>query len=138
MLSRGPLALGLSLLVLFLPAAFALATAQAAADNLDTVTQISVLPARLGGVAAGVIVGTPLAVVRESYKSYLDLTGAGAEQIHAKDCAPVCLLISAITLPAGVVLGSFRGGFYGVKNGVVRGFQTPFNSRSFSLGELDE
>ena len=111
-----------------------------AADNsgLDTANEVAMVPVRLGGVAAGVVLGTPIAVVRESYKSYLDLTGAGAEQIHGKDCGPACALVSIFTLPAGIVVGTVKGGYYGMKNGFMKGFQTPFNSESFSMGKLED
>jgi len=115
-----------------------IAPAFAASDNLDTANQVAMVPVRLSGVAAGVVLGTPVAVVRESVKSYLDLTGAGAEQIHGKDCGPACLLVSVVTLPAGIVVGTVKGGYYGLKNGFMKGFSTPFNSESFSLGKLDE
>jgi hypothetical protein len=114
------------------------ALAADSADGLDTANEVAMVPVRLGGVAAGVVIGTPVAVVRESYKSYLDLTGAGAEQIHGKDNGPACLLVSVFTLPAGIVVGTVKGGYYGLKNGVMKGFSTPFNSESFCLGKLDE
>jgi hypothetical protein len=107
-------------------------------SGLDTANEVAMVPVRLGGVAAGVVVGTPVAVVRESYKSYLDLTGAGAEQIHGKDCGPACLLVSVFTIPAGIVVGTVKGGYYGIKNGCMKGFSTPFNSESFSLGKLED
>jgi hypothetical protein len=107
-------------------------------SGLDKVMQGSLLPVRLGGIVAGVAIGTPVAVARESYKSYLDLTGAGAEQIHGRDSAPVCVLVSLFTLPTGIVLGACKGSYYGVKNGVTKGFNEPFNSDSFSFGTLDE
>ena len=128
----------MSLALAALSTGLSVAPAFAADDNLDCVTSISMMPVRLGGVATGVVIGTPVAVARESYKSFLDLTGAGAEQIHAKDCAPACLLVSVFTLPASLVLGTVKGSYYGVKNGVLKGFSTPFNSESISMGTLDE
>lgn len=107
-------------------------------EALDKVTQGALLPTRVGGVAAGVVLGTPVAVVRESYKAYKDLTNAGAEQIHGKECGPACLLVSVFTLPAGLVVGGVKGTYYGLKNGIMGGFQTPFHPDSFSLGELDK
>ena len=42
---------------------------------------------------------------------------------------------TVVTLPAGVVLGGVKGSScYGIKNGIVDGFQTPFAVDSFSLG----
>lgn len=116
----------------------AAAPAFAGDDAMDKVTQVALVPTRVGGVAAGVVLGTPVAIVRESYKSYKDLTNAGAEQIHGKECGPACLLVSVFTLPAGLVVGTVKGTYYGLKNGVMDGFQTPFKPDSFSLGDLDK
>lgn len=116
----------------------AIAPAMANDDALDKVTQGALLPTRVGGVVAGTVIGTPIAVVRESYKSYIDLTVKGSEQIHGKDCGPANLLVSVFTLPAGLVVGTVKGGYYGLKNGFMKGFETPFHPDSFSLGELDE
>ncbi|MBK7839648.1 MAG: hypothetical protein IPJ49_18660 [Candidatus Obscuribacter sp.] len=58
----------------------AVAPAFAAEDNMETVTQASLLPTRVGGVVAGTVVGVPINVVRQSYKSYIDMTVAGSEK----------------------------------------------------------
>jgi hypothetical protein len=116
----------------------AVAPAFANDDALDKVTQGALLPTRLGGVVVGTVVGTPIAVARESFKSYVSLTEKGSEQIHGKDCGPANLLVSVFTLPAGLVVGTVKGGYYGMKNGFMKGFETPFHPDSFSLGELDE
>jgi len=128
----------ISVAMTLLATGLTVAPALAADDNLDTANEVAMVPVRLGGVAAGVVIGTPVAVVRESLKSYLDLTGAGADQIHGKDNGPANLLVSIVTLPAGIVLGTVKGGYYGIKNGCMKGFSTPFNSESFSLGKLEE
>ncbi len=39
---------------------------------------------RVGGIGAGVVVGTPIAVVRESVKSYIDLTQGAADSVGEK------------------------------------------------------
>ena len=110
-------------------------------EPLEQVTQASLMPTRLGGIGAGVLVGTPVAVVRQSVKNSIDFTGAAAdkvgEPIGGRDNGPVCLVCSLVTVPVGIVAGTFQGVYYGVKNGVVGGFQTPFHPDSFSLGELD-
>ncbi len=115
----------------------AVAPAFAAEDNMETVTQASLLPTRVGGVVVGTVVGVPVSMVRQSYKSYIDYTVAGSEKIHGKDCGPANLLVSVVTLPAGLVVGGLKGTYYGVKNGVMKGFETPFKPDSYGIGELD-
>lgn len=130
--------LSMAMAVLATGATFAPAFAADSKSGADTANDVAMVPVRLCGVAAGVVIGTPIAIVRESHKSYMDLTGAGAEQIHGKDCGPACLLVSIVTLPAGLVLGTVKGGYYGLKNGVMKGFDAPFNAESFSTGKLEE
>ena len=116
------------------------APAQAADEPLEMVTQGSLMVTRLGGMGAGLVIGTPVAVVRESVKSYIDFTNGAADKVGVmggKDNGPVCLVCSLVTLPAGLVVGSLKGLYYGGKNGVVTGFNQPFHPDSFSLGELD-
>lgn len=110
----------------------------AADDAMDKVVQGALIPTRLGGVAAGVVVGTPIAIVRESVKSYKDLTEKCADKVGGHDFGPSCLLVSFATLPAGLVVGGVKGTYYGMKNGMVEGFQTPFAHDSFSLGKMEE
>lgn len=128
----------MSLAMSLVACAAAAAPAFASDDAMDKVTQGALLPTRVGGVAAGIVLGTPVAIVRESYQSYKDLTNAGAEQIHGKECGPACLLVSVFTLPAGLVVGTVKGTYYGLKNGIMDGFQTPFHPHSFSIGELEK
>ncbi len=124
-------------------AATLLVSAPVRADEeaLDMVTQGSLMFTRVGGMGAGLVVGTPIAIVRESVKSYIDLTQGAAdsvgESMGGKDSGPVCLVVSFVTLPAGLLVGGAKGLYYGTRNGVVSGFNTPFHSDSFSLGELE-
>lgn len=127
----------LSLAMSVIAAAGTFAPVLAADDAMEKVTQGALIPTRVGGVVAGTVLGTPIAVVRESYKSYIDLTDKGAEAIKGKECGPACLLVSVFTLPAGLVVGTVKGSYYGIKNGFMKGFETPFHPESFSLGELE-
>jgi hypothetical protein len=128
----------MSLAIAALAVAAVAAPAFAADDNMDKVVQGALLPTRVGGVAAGVVVGTPIAIVRQSVKGYKDLTEKCADKIGGKDCGPACLLVSVVTLPAGLVYGGATGTYYGMKNGIMDGFQTPFHPDSFSVNKLEE
>ena len=127
----------LGLAMVMVASASVAAPVMAADDAMEKVTQGALLPTRVGGVVAGTVLGTPVAVARESYKSYIDLTSKGAESIKGKECGPACLLVSVFTLPAGLVVGGVKGTYYGIKNGFMKGFETPFHPESFSLGELE-
>lgn len=114
------------------------AAAPAFADNMDKVVQGALLPTRVGGMAAGTVIGTPIAIVRSSLKSYTGMTEKAADKVGGHDCGPSCALVSVVTLPAGLVVGGVKGTYYGVKNGMVEGFKTPFHSDSMSMGKLGE
>jgi hypothetical protein len=116
--------------------------AMAEDEPLDMVTQGSLMVTRVGGIGAGVVIGTPVAVVRESFKSYVSFTQAAADKVGGKlggkDNGPVCAVVSLATLPASLVVGGAKGVYYGTKNGVCTGFNQPFHPDSYSLGNLEE
>lgn len=116
--------------------------AKAEQDGLEMVTQGSLMVTRVGGIGAGLVVGTPVAVVRQTFKTYVDYTQAAAdkvgEKVGGKDNGPVCAVVSLVTLPASLVVGGAKGVYYGAKNGFVNGFDKPFHPDSYSLGSLEE
>lgn len=89
---------------------------------------------RIGGVAAGTVGGTPIAIVRQTFNAYKDWTPEVADKVHGKDCGPCCALVSLVTLPAACVWGGVTGPYYGIKNGFNHGFNNPFTHQSFCLG----
>ena len=106
-------------------------------SGVETAVDGGLIVTRVGGATAATIVGTPIAIVRETYKSYKAWTPAAADKLgsNAKDCGPACLLVSVVTLPAAIVWGTVSGTYYGCKNGMGKGFNEPFHPDSFSLGE---
>lgn len=129
----------------FLAAAASLAMvigtiAPALADDtpLDKVVEGSLLVTRVAGVGSGVVLGTPVGVVRTVVKEYIGMTGAVADKVGGKDCGPCCLLVSVGTIPASLVWGGAKGVYYGGKNGIMHGFNEPFSPASFCLGKYDE
>lgn len=118
------------------------APAMAADEPLDKVTEGSLIVTRVGGMGTGLVIGTPIAVGRETFKSYKSFTESAADKVGGKfggkDNGPVCGLVSLVTLPAAIVVGGAKGVYYGTKNGVVGGFDKPFYKDSYSLGAFDE
>ena len=90
---------------------------------------------RIGGVGAGTTCGIPIAIVRQGFKAYTEWTPALADKVGGKDCGPSCALVSIVTLPAAVAWGGVTGPYYGIKNGMVSGFNAPFTHQSFSMGD---
>jgi hypothetical protein len=104
-------------------------------SGVETAVDGALVVTRVGGATAAAIVGTPIAIVRETYKSYTQWTPACADKMGAKDCGPACLMVSVVTLPAAIVWGTVTGTFYGCRNGINKGFNEPFHPDSFSLGK---
>lgn len=134
-MKRSNLAAAFSLLLMVANLSPALAKDDEGA--LDKSVQSGLMVTRVGGVGAGVVLGTPVAVVRETISSYIGLTEAAADKagggIGGKDSGIACAVVSLVTAPAAVVLGGAKGLFYGSKNGMVHGFNEPFSPASFSI-----
>ena len=111
-------------------------------DALDKVVDGSLIVTRLGGLGAGLVIGCPIAAVRETASTYRSWTDTAADKVGGKmggkDSGPACALVSLVTLPAAMVVGGAKGIYYGTKNSFTHGFNEPFTQDSFSLGKLEE
>ncbi len=133
MVKRSNLAVAFSLLLM----AATLAPAMAKDENsaLDKSVQGGLMVTRVGGVGAGVVVGAPVAVVRETISSYKSMTETLADKVGGKDNGLSCALVSLVTVPGAMVVGSVKGMYYGSRNGIMHGFQEPFSPASFSISK---
>lgn len=104
------------------------------ADALDKVVQASTFPVRVAGVGVGMVLGTPVAVLRSTTHSYKKMTTPLADKMGGHDCGISLGVANLITLPASIIEGTVLGTYYGIKNGMVDGFSSPFNTTSFSMG----
>jgi hypothetical protein len=109
------------------------AESKGSGDAMETVVDGSLIVTRAGGAGAGVVLGTPVAIARDSYKDYTTWTQNWADKAGGKDFGPSCALVSLVTLPAALVWGTVTGTYHGVKNGLTEGFQEPFNPKSFNI-----
>jgi len=105
--------------------------------GLDHAVDGSLIVTRVFGMGAGLVLGTPVAVARETTKSYIDLTSGAADKVGGHDFMPSCILASFFSIPAAIVVGAGKGVYAGTKNGI-NGFNTPFAQDSFSMGSLNE
>jgi hypothetical protein len=116
-----------------------LAPALAADDTgLDKAADASLIVTRVGAVGTAMVVGMPIAIARETTRSYRGLTNSAADKVGGKDFGPSCLLVSIVTLPAALFVGGAKGTYIGSRNAVTHGFHDPFASDSFSVGKLEE
>jgi len=101
-------------------------------------SEIALVPVRIAGVGAALVVGTPIAVTRAVPKQFIGMTTTVAEKIGGHDFFPSCVIASVVTGPAAVVVGGTKGVINGSKAAVIHGFGEPFAPKSFSLGNLEE
>ena len=104
-------------------------------DGLERAVDGSLIVTRVGGVGAGLVVGTPVAIFRDVVHHYTTWTPGLAEHVGGKDFAPSMALVSIATMPASLVWGGVTGTFHGSRNAFTKGFETPFHPDSFSLSK---
>lgn len=112
--------------------------ALASDEGVEKVVDGSLIVTRMGGLGAGMVIGTPVAVTRQVVKSYKDMTEKAADKVGGHEFGPSCALVSFVTVPAALVYGGATGVFYGSKNAFVHGFNEPFHPDSFSVGKLED
>ncbi|MBI4532605.1 MAG: hypothetical protein HY711_01555 [Candidatus Melainabacteria bacterium] len=104
--------------------------AQNVSDTKDSGVQ---LPHRLAAFVAGVVIGTPIAIVRKSYQQTITAT----RDIVGESTNPLFVLpAGALSLPYAVLGGTFEGAYTGLLNAWVNSADDPFGKDSFSLGEM--
>lgn len=108
--------------------------ADSASSGLERAVDGSLIVTRVGGVGASLVLGTPVAIVRDTLHHYKTWTPDLADKVGGKDFGPSMGLVSLATVPASMVWGSVTGTFHGSKNAFEHGFNEPFSPKSFSLG----
>ena len=108
-------------------------------DNLQKVVDGSLIFTRVGGTGAAFVLGTPVAVTRRIVSRYVSFTQTAADKaggkIGGKDSGPACAVVSLVTIPASILVGSAEGVYYSGKNSYSHGFNEPFSPASFSVTE---
>lgn len=111
-------------------------------EGLDRAVDGSQTVLRGAGLGLGIVFGIPIAIVRQTKKSYVSMTNAGADKVGGKmggkDNGPTCAVVSLVTLPAAMVVGTAKGTYMGTQNALVHGWNEPFTHDSFSTGEMDK
>ena len=111
-------------------------TLSAQADG-GMMKNVAMFPVKVLGVGCGEVIGVPMATIRKCSMRYKSYTDNMADKIGGKECMPPVVFASVLTIPAGLVVGTGEGVFYGTKNAINHGFDKPFSEDSFSLGELE-
>lgn len=94
----------------------------------------AMFPVRTVALGAGLVVGTPVAVVRRVSNRCIEYTSNFADKIGGKDNLPPVLFASMMGVPFGIISGSAEGVYFGGKNAISNCVEHPFSKDSFSLG----
>lgn len=105
--------------------------------GLDMAVQAGLFPVRIAAMGAGIVVGTPISIVRETTKSYIHYTSGAADKVGGHNNGASCALANFFSAPVSLVVGSGKGVYAGTKNGI-DGFNKPFNPASFSVGASEQ
>lgn len=110
---------------------FAGVTPVFAGDN--PVKQVLMFPVKIAAFGTGVVVGTPIAIVRTSAKNSCKST----KDIGGEGNAVKTGLAAIVGVPFGVFTGTLEGSYYGLSNATMH-TDKPFCKEAFSLGELGD
>ncbi len=118
--------------------ALSLSAGKAMASETDNIlVDAALLPARSVGLVSGLALGTPVAIVRKSIERAQSFTNSIASAGGNKDNIAEVITAGAIGVPAGILVGTADGIYYGAKNAIVNCVDHPFTAESFSLKELE-
>ena len=109
-----------------------------AADKETPVESTVLLPFRVAALGAGIAVGTPVAIVRDTIGAYPDARDTIAGQKLSENPHPdpgLYLLADLAAVPVSVTVGVFQGICDGTKNAIDNCADKPFSAESFSLAD---
>jgi hypothetical protein len=108
----------------------------ATAANVNQLLEGTVLlPARTLGLATGIVVGSPIAVLRKSTENINAITNKITPDNH--NVIPKVIAAGLVGIPFGIAAGAPEGVYLGSKNALVNCINKPFSVDSYSLGELN-
>ncbi len=105
-----------------------------AADN-DTMTMAKEtvwFPVQVVGMTSGCGFGIPICMVRRCAVRIHDFTVSAADKIGGHQNFPPVMFASLFGVPAGLLVGTSEGLYYGGRNGISHGWDKPFCPESFS------
>lgn len=92
-------------------------------------------PVQVVGAGTAWVVGTPIAMVRQSAVRIRSLNEAASDKIGGHEHFPPNLFASVYSVPVGTLIGCSEGVYLGAKNAIAHGTERPFSLSSFSLGD---
>ncbi len=111
------------------------APAQADNDTKSMAKSAVWFPVQVTGVAAALVIGTPIACARRTGVRIREYNERAADKIGGHEHGPPNLFASVFSIPAGTLVGISEGIYAGGKNAINHGVEKPFGVDSFSLGD---
>lgn len=105
-------------------------------DSNDSLAKVVRLPITLTALAAGIAVGTPIAVLRDTVNDYPQARDSVAKQLAGENQTPdVCqnIVADVAAVPFGITVGVLDGIYHGTINAVDNCEKKPFSAESFCL-----
>ena len=124
---------GLSLIVVSAGAAVSPSVFSSAFADSDVVKTVSKTSLSVTSMAAGTVVGTPIAIVRKTGSQYI-----GCVKEFKKDSNTYKFWGALYSAPVAAVAGPIKGTICGARNAVRYSVDKPSGKEAFSLGNLEE
>lgn len=112
-----------------------------AADGETALESTVLLPVRVAALGAGIAVGTPISVVRNTIEAFPSARDTIAGQKLSENPHPdpgQYLMADLVALPVSVATGVMLGVCDGAKNAIENCADKPFSPESFSLGDQSD
>jgi hypothetical protein len=109
-----------------------------AADRETPLESTVLLPVRVAALGAGIVVGTPVAIVRNAMDTFPKARGIIADQFNAGTADSVAadsILFDLAAMPPSLTTGVVLGLYQGTDNALKNCMDSPFSPESFSLGD---
>ena len=95
----------------------------------------AMFPVKALAIGSGALVGIPVAIVRRSSSRSIEFTQnfADYEKTGGHENIVPSAFAMILGLPFGLIVGTGEGVYYGGKNAINNGYESPFSLASFSL-----
>lgn len=104
-----------------------------AADAQEMAQGYAMFPVKALAIGSGTVVGIPIAITRRASSRSVEFTQNFADQIGGHENIIPSAFGMLMGVPFGLLVGTGEGVYYGGKNAITNGYETPFSLASFSL-----
>ncbi|MBX9686864.1 MAG: hypothetical protein K2X27_09195 [Candidatus Obscuribacterales bacterium] len=103
----------------------------------DPASNTVLIPVRVLAFGVAAVIGTPVAVVKDTIKNIPKHTEAIADKMGGKDNMAAMAVAAPFGIVSGTALGALQGLYDGPKNSLDNCVEHPFSAASMSLSDKD-